>query len=154
TLNPLDATLTKTRGGGLDKLTSVPATQERREPPNSRGLPHSFTRYSARSSSECSTLGGFFLVLVLYTFNGSDRRACCGRFGGVMLVAGSPFDQSFFCVGGLNAMVARHAHDFRHDRQAAKFGANLVERQPKFRASGHSCRFHVADVPVNLRAGR
>src|SRR5207249_5575835 len=47
--------LQKTRGvGGLDKLTSVPATQERREPTNSRGLPHSFTRYSARSSSNSS----------------------------------------------------------------------------------------------------
>ena len=71
-----------------------------------------------------------------------------------MLVAGSPFDQSFFGVTGLHAVVARHAHDFRHDRQAAKFGANLVERQPKFRASGHSCRFHVADVPLNLCSRR
>src|SRR2546430_16631240 len=46
--------LQKTRGWGLDKLTSVPAAQERREPTNSRGLPHSFTRYSARSSSNSS----------------------------------------------------------------------------------------------------
>ena len=51
-------------------------------------------------------------------------------------------------------MVAGNAYDFSHDRQIAKFCMNLVEREPKFRAPRHSCRFHVADVPVNFRSGR
>src|SRR5207302_11411141 len=64
----------------------------------------------------------------------------------ILLVAGSPFDQSFFCVGGLHAVVARNAHDFRHDRQAAKFGMNLVERQPDLAACRSRSEDHTSEL--------
>src|SRR6266852_739380 len=41
-------------------------------------------------------LGRFFLVFVLYAFHGPNSRARSGCLCGVVLVAGSPFDQSFF----------------------------------------------------------
>src|SRR6266850_6360999 len=71
-----------------------------------------------------------------------------------MLIAGSPLYQAFLRGAGFHTVVAWYAHDFGHDWQIAKFCANLVEREPEFRPACHSRRFHMADVPVNLRSGR
>src|SRR6266704_5129706 len=104
--------------------------------------------------TQCSAFGGFFLVLVLYALHGADRRSRCGRLCGILLCTAPALDESFLPRSRFYAMVPRHAHHFRDNRQAAKFCMNLVERQPDFRASCYSRRFHVADVPVYLRSGR
>src|SRR5260370_20473125 len=106
-----------------------------------------------RQRPQRSTFGGFFLVFVLYAFHCADRRSRCGRLCGILLCAAPALDESFLPRSRFYAMVPRHAHDLRDNRQAAKFCANLVERQPDFRASRHSRRFHVA-VPAYLRSGR
>src|SRR5260370_6075594 len=108
----------------------------------------------SRQRSQRGALGGFFLVLVLYTFHSADRRSRCGRLCGILLGTAPALNESFLPRSRFYTVVSRHAHHFRDDRQAAKFGVNLVERQPHFRASRHSRRFHVADVPVYLRSGR
>src|SRR5712664_19231 len=96
----------------------------------------------------------FLFVFVLHAPHGADSRPRCGRFCGVMLVAGSSFDQSFLCCAGFHTVVARHAHNFGDDRQSSKFCANLVEREPEFCPARHSRRFHMADMAANLRSGR
>src|SRR5712664_343214 len=86
-----------------------------------------------RECPQHRSFGCFLFAFVLHAPHGADSRPRCGRFCGVMLVAGSPFDQSFLCCARFHTVVARHAHDFRDDRQCAKFCANLVEREPEFR---------------------
>src|SRR5258705_8903178 len=54
--------------------------------------------------SKRSTFRSFFLVFMLHAFHGANRRARCGRFCGVMLIAGSSFDQSFLSCAGFYAV--------------------------------------------------
>ena len=103
--------------------------------------------------ARCGGFGGFALVAVFNSFNGTESGACGGGFRGAFLGAGAALDHPFpFWATGADAMVARNAGNFGHDWERAEAGVDLVERKPQAGAPGDSGGLHSTDVAANLGA--